>query len=320
MNFTRTPYIQAWTIILSQKAGPEQTEGLRRLFPLDEELIDERGFTFLHKVVLGLTPISLTSVLQHMGKHEIDTCDGQSKSALNWAASRGDSDAVNKLLAAGADCNGAIPQTRPPLVDACMGGSESCIRSLLEAGARVNDSTSSGLTPFVTIGLYHDDIALSRLLAEYGADMDARLDGASALYYALRMRHSLLAHELMNNNVDIHHPDCDGWNSFHYAILGTNASICEKLLRANVDYTRKTNDGQPMLHWIAQKADESVLQTLTDAALSGLDQSEKWQGLTPMEMLLVRHDVTPTLQSAFTRFLTSVTIEPDIFKDSTQFL
>ena len=61
--------------------------------------------------------------------------DSRDRSALSWAALKGDYEAVSLLIAAGADINLADCEGNTPLIYSLQSKNTTCMASLLEAGA-----------------------------------------------------------------------------------------------------------------------------------------------------------------------------------------
>jgi len=72
----------------------------------------------------------------------IDIVDWQGRTALSWAAAKGDTKAVNLLLEHGADPNIPSFNGSTPLMFASRAANPSCIELLLAAGARPDDRNS----------------------------------------------------------------------------------------------------------------------------------------------------------------------------------
>ncbi len=105
--------------------------------------------------------------------------------ALHWAASHGDVDAVALLLKAGANARATNRYGVFPLSLACVNGNVAVIERLLKAGAKVTDSLPGGETPLMTVARTGSPEAVKLLLA-HGADPNAKEDtrGQTALMWA----------------------------------------------------------------------------------------------------------------------------------------
>jgi len=98
-------------------------------------------------------------------------------SKLVDAAGKGDTKAVNELIAKGADVNGreATSSRSTPLIAAACNAKVEVARILVEHGAKVN-STNSENTSALNYASYIGNAELVLLLVEHGADINA-VDG-----------------------------------------------------------------------------------------------------------------------------------------------
>ena len=136
-------------------------------------------------------------LLGHGG--DVSATEGsKGQTALMWAASEGHSDVVRLLVERGADVDARTHESDPTqskafrfapdgrftaLMFAARAGSLESARTLLDAGASPNDTSSYGLSPLVlaTVRGYPD---VATLLLDRGADPNADGDGYTALHWA----------------------------------------------------------------------------------------------------------------------------------------
>lgn len=119
-----------WAVIAGERmqiGGP-----LSNLFPQSYDNLDERQFSRLHKIILGLSP---GSTLEHelaQSTATINDPDNAGRTPLFWAAAHGNLDAVTLLLEYGADPNVV---TIKPVIEA--GGSyagKTCLHAAASRG------------------------------------------------------------------------------------------------------------------------------------------------------------------------------------------
>src|SRR5215207_3892277 len=95
-----------------------------------------------------------------------------SEPELLMAAGGGDAEAVKTLLAAGAEVNEASAGGETPLMRATSRGRLDVVRLLLDAGADVNARRADGMTPLIYATFFgHTDVV--RCLIDSGADLNA---------------------------------------------------------------------------------------------------------------------------------------------------
>lgn len=95
-----------WTVLgyktlFSLKIPTREFDSLMRVFNVTDEL-DTRGFSILHKVVLGLSNLKLEPVLNDRSS-DINATDADGRTALWWAVARAQDEDVGLLLEHGAD-------------------------------------------------------------------------------------------------------------------------------------------------------------------------------------------------------------------------
>lgn len=97
-----------------------------------------RQFPTIHLVILGIVISDLETQIK-LSTDPIDSRDWQGRTALSWAAAKGDLGAVELLLDRGADPNISSLNGSTPLMFASRAPNASCIRPLLAKRARPND-------------------------------------------------------------------------------------------------------------------------------------------------------------------------------------
>lgn len=194
-------------------------------------------------------------------------------SLLHLAAQRTDSEAVESLLAAGADVNAAVvPSGRTPLhyvfvhrlgdhptnVDA---EAAAIVETLVKAGADVNARAAGNWTPLDLAVQGGGPKAVGALL-EAGGDMQA-----GRRYTALHLA---------------------AWRSD-----GEAATVVEVLLRAGADVNAESEDGSTPLHHAMQSNGEGVVALLLQAGAD--DRARDRHGDTPWDVARAFQGKWPTL-------------------------
>jgi uncharacterized protein len=123
---------------------------------------------------------------------------------LGFAVFFGHLEAVNALLAAGADVNAASRESMKmsPLGSAMATQQVEIARVLIEHGANVNAKAANDLRPLHTAAS-RGNLELASLLLEHGADINARTtDGKTPLSYAEESNHSRMV-EFLQSRVKV---------------------------------------------------------------------------------------------------------------------
>ena len=109
--------------------------------------------------------------------------DARGNTPLHTAAFRNDAEAVEDLLARGADANATNHARATPLHYGT--GSERIVRALLQAGAGVDAVSAAGLTPLLTAVARDRSVEVARQLLESGANANASVPRSDGPYSAL---------------------------------------------------------------------------------------------------------------------------------------
>ena len=232
----------------------------------------------------------------------IDDTDLDGRTALSWAASRGDGEAVKVLLKYHANPNVECRKCISPLQYACQTNTTSCIKPLLDAGAAPNHANAWKYRPLHYVALYQDDERLVNLLVKFGAFLDARDDyERTPLARASTNGRAKSAAALLDGGADIDAVDAAGDPPLFLAISHNAHEVIRLLLRHGADYSiRRKSKNHSILHLAAQKADRTTLEILTGAGMDGLDPEERdEQGLAPGDIILARLDRSIELVEAF---------------------
>jgi len=122
---------------------------------------------------------------------------------LHWAVYRGDLQAVDRLIAGGANVRTANREGVTPLAMACQYGNLPIVERLLKAGADPKERGPSGET-MLMFAARNGSVALIRRLVAAGIDVNAReeLRGTTALMWAAEQRHPEAVEALLASGAD----------------------------------------------------------------------------------------------------------------------
>ncbi|PSK56870.1 hypothetical protein B9Z65_6494 [Elsinoe australis] len=162
----------AWNRILSGSLDPDLEFILRQVFN-DSAQLDRRQFTVLHKVVLGLVPRKLRRELE-ISTAQINEVDSTGYTPLAWACARGDTKAVELLLAYGASLEILNDTHELPIHLAAQTGTVDTIAILVGASADVNTRVwQTEMTPLHFVAEYQDSAEMVEGLVNMGAEVHA---------------------------------------------------------------------------------------------------------------------------------------------------
>lgn len=140
-----------------------------------QDWLDDQNLPLLHQIILDLSRKDLEKELLEHPK-SIDAQDAMGRTALLWAAARGDDDKVTTLLRHKADPNIMDCQHAGPLSYAADRNNTTCARILLAAGADPDPEIPGGYkigSPLNCAARNASDPLLIKVLLENGAKVDA---------------------------------------------------------------------------------------------------------------------------------------------------
>jgi hypothetical protein len=251
--------------------------------------------------------------MQHA--QNLEAVDALGRTALCWAAARGDDRAVTVLLAGGADPNAMDNQLQFPLEHAADGGHTKCVRLLLEAGAETDPLRPNGLK--LSSALNHasrdctDPLCLKTLL-DFGADIEScGIDGRTSLIHVARRDDVSFALLLLEYGADINATSITGQTPLTTAIMHNSHGVMRLLLERWFEYSECPRlHGGHLLQIVAEYADHETI-----AILIGTDhlrlRYDKDYGLVHLaEQLQSRFDADEKLSTAFQDLLTVINNDP----------
>ena len=304
------PAQEAWDYILRRAFDDEVLEEYRTLFSLTEDDLEDRGFTIIHKHVLGLLEADNFSKVIEKHRSIINVVDRTGRTAAHWAVLRNDAEKLCDLLKMGASPHIKDTTWGNTLLDYSVRlDSADLTKILLEFGAEVNSRTTCKWTPLYGCGTYRKSsiaeahVENARLLIEHGAEVDARdEDGVDPLIKATRQEIPLLAAYLLDEaGAQINTCDNEGVSALAYAIRRQSFKTLGVLLDRGADHLVKDKKQNSILHAAAAEADLETLQILQRYALHGLNPDAKnLEEMTPTELATKREDVPEGFLPIFT--------------------
>lgn len=213
-NFPTSAFMNAWSNRWKENLIPNDIlDNWDDLFFKDIIQFDSFGFSSLHKAYLGLSGLTFIQVLASTRRSDIDKSDYQGRTVLSWAADRGDSQSVGKLLA---------------------------------CGAHPNKKTMWGHSP-LQFALYAD-ISTAEMLLDARADVNLADDLGSISMHCVISRTSSLIKRMVGLGADIEKRDHLGYTPLSRACLRGQACAVKELLAcgANIN-VRNLQEETPML-------------------------------------------------------------------------
>ena len=284
----RSAFDIAWRHIFHGAKDPTQLESLRNLFPMNSDRMESYRLSTLHKAVLQLDYYTLEEEIE-AHRSIIDGTDKDGNTALQWAAGRGDSEAVNQLLSAGADANSRSHNGASILHDAVRQSHLQIVQILLGAGADPGQVDLHGYS-VLHYARGAGVVKVIECLVKAGAETNARdHKGGSPLKFFVIRRDVEAAKAILNLGADIDLLDDDGDSALVESMSRGSDDTTELLLSRGANYSIWYSNGCSILHLAAFFGGFRTLNILHNARLHGIDPDAlSRQGQTALQIAQAR--------------------------------
>ena len=237
------------------------------LLPIFEkhDVCNQWNLSHIHLIVLGCSSVDIWTYLT-ITNEEIDVVDSFGRTALMWAAWRGDHTSFATLLQFGANPQASSFDGNSVLIYATYGGSIECIRLVLGAGADINHTSHSLVTPVMVPPRIGDNLAIATVRVVRGASIEAsRRQRFTPLYVAaLTNQVEILAYLLESGaTIDVASWDCS--TPISVAISLNNHGVIEELIKRDSDLNAVSSFKISCLTSAAMFGDERTMQIFVDA-------------------------------------------------------
>jgi ankyrin repeat protein len=293
-------------MVLTKALSPAEDEAFRIMFAQTQDF-EDRNFTVLHEIVLGLTNRSLAEELK-AETTDVNAQDGIGLTALSMAAKRGDAESVKLLLINGADPNIPSHSGKDALCYATKQNDRECILLLLNGGAKATNSTVYQQTALHFAALRSRDKDVADRLLRAGSDTNAAdRDGRTPLGFTPLHNNFEFAAWLLEHGASIR---CPGSSPAHdpliQAIRGNRHELLELFIRHGFDIDVPLPNGQTLLHYIAEWADERTMALMSQCKVGRLMVGkEDSKGKTALDIIRKRGEDSPLVVECFFRMLES---------------
>jgi ankyrin repeat protein len=307
--------------VFSNAFGADVTRAFRHLF-LPPAVLAQKKLSELHQIVVGLSEKDLKAELTVL-KDIIDEQAFDGKTALSWAARRGDLEAVNLLLSHGADPNIYDLRGNGPLHSAACSTNWRCIPALLEHGANARQNNSRNESPVNYALFYADDPHYLQPLLDAGADVNGRdYHGDTPLITATYRAPASppvpafgavnCVDYLIQRGANTEFATAEGNTPLLNATSHGNCGAVLTLLQAGADHCVRNSAGDTMLHLVARHGDLALLKILMNMAakLQNLDiEAINHEGYTPKEAVGLRVKYVEGFAEHFEELLIKIAME-----------
>jgi ankyrin repeat protein len=310
LTFNRSATQKAWEYIFTGHGSSGVIETYKVLFPNDD--IEYWMFSPLHKAVLGIEGQNITRILEdNTGDFDINAIDIRGRTALHWAALRGDLTAAEILLDAGAAVDAVDESNSTPLLYAVSSGTPRILEVLVLRGAKVNAVNNQKNTPLNYAARKTGNIQAVRILVQAGARLDHRNGlGNTPFAGAAITNETEIGNYLIEKGADKYSRNKYGDTPLRETVHHNSHEFLIMLLDSGTRYDDVNKSGSSILHALALEGDISTLQILRTANMAGLDtQLRNINGYTAMDICRKRISASVEFKDMFTGLIS--TLEPD---------
>lgn len=270
LTICSSPSDAIWDKILCKNIEDAEIEELRLLFK-NPELSAIRGYSTLHQIVLGITNASLSTELER-SPSAVDSTDFQGRTAISWAAARGDTEAVKLLIRFSANVQICDNQGMSPLHHAAKARTPSCLKPLLCAGASVHKLDVSGRCALALACRQSKSLEYLAPLFDFTPNADKCVhNGTHILHWAIAYDKDQSLKLLLRHGAHIETADKEDFTTIVWAVCQNSHRVLPIVLERGTRLDSKTKLGQTILHFVATRSDAKIMRMIRSADLCGID-------------------------------------------------
>lgn len=249
--------------------------------------------------------------------------DSKKNGDLIAAIDVGDLNAVELSVSAGADINKKDKDGYTPLYYAIRKGACDIVRTLLDAGAKVNTvlGKSKEIYP-LGLAVHVNNVEMVKLLLKHGADVNFGGEGKFVpLIGAATLGHLEIAKLLIAYGANVNAENRHRMSPLHAAARGENVDMVKLLLKQGGDVNAKGADDATCLHLAAMEGNPEILRCLIEsgAQVNAID----YESNTPLHVaatynkleivrLLIEAGADVTARNEYDEFPVDVTKDKEI--------
>jgi ankyrin repeat protein len=309
-DYGQTPQDLVGLAFIRKSRSPEILTELEALFPISR-CIDDLELTYIQKIVVGTYPIALWPAIQALGPGALQIIherDRDGATALHLAARRDDVAAVKTLLYAGARVNDPTKLGRTPLHMSLMAKEALCLDILLDSGADIGAVDDYGWT-VLHVAAYVNHLSAVKKLLSRGVDVNqvTTEGGWSPLSIAAQHGSPQMVECLYASGGILDSIDKDGDTPLICAVYNNSHESQSLLIRLGASLFQVNSLGNTLLHIAAATGDSETMAILSNQKFGGLrtDTTNK-AGLTPLQVFEQRQGLSSTLKDSFNHLVQTI--------------
>lgn len=238
---------------------------------------------------------------------DVNIIDARQRTALHWAALRGDLHAVESLLNAGADVNRTDEFKCTPLHYAVSAATPRIVELLILSGADVHSTDNGDNSPLHYAARHTDDLESVKILIRAGAQVDRKnAPGNTPFAGAAMMNRVTIGKYLLKCGADRYSTNKYGDTPLRETIHHNRHKFLRMLLEDETRCDDINTRGSSLLHALALEGDTKTVRILMAASLNRFDTEQKnYQGETAMDICEKRIRVPEGFKEAFSVLLST---------------
>ena len=260
----------------------------------------------MHKVVLGICPLKLTTELQNpQYQSQLNARDIKGQTPLHWAARIGKHEIVQQLLDADAEIDAQDHAGNTPLFSGAYSGNLRTLEQLILAGAKVRQKNYRQNQALIYASRDQSNVSLVKLLVQAGAFIHCRNNHNITPFNAAAIANRAeIGSYLLEKGADMEQPGKYGDTALFETIYHDSHDFLRLLLRKNANHLHVNNAGSSIAHAAALEADVETIRILTEAEMKGIDWGAKdANGKTAIEIAAARPSPPQGFQEAFQKLV-----------------
>ena len=262
-----------------------EENSMATLLPVFErfDVCDHWNLHYIHLIILGWAQIDISTYLS-ISKENIDVMDSFGRTALMWAAWRGDALSFSTLLRFGANVQACSFDGNSVLIYAAYGGSKECLRLLLDGGADINHTSRKIVTPAMVPRRIGDSLVSAKVRCVRGATIEAsQRQRFTPLYVAALTNQVESLMYLLECGASI---DVTSWKCstpLSIAVSQNSHRVVEELIKTSSDLSASASFEASYLTYVGIFGDERTIRLFIDARPAINTSLKDSQGLTAQE-------------------------------------
>jgi len=252
----------------------------------------ELGWTYLHRLQVGWYQTNIVEVLKDADSYILNDINSQDKfglTPLSLAALRGDSPATRALLEAGArtDIGVVGNEKKLPIFQSLWIRSSDVFWEFVNAGVDFRAEDSNGLSLLHHACLHKVSTKIIEFLVKNGVKANnSSASGVSPFIIALDDDLSDALQLFLDHGEDPNWTDKKGETALMRAIRYEADENVQLLLRYGADYTREDKWKQTILHYASKAENPEIFHVLIAHGLVGMDiNAENEGGWSPLGLV-----------------------------------